>query len=45
MPSQDFSLLQLRNSEVEFEDYFEIGVDFGIDFGVDFGMIGNGVIH
>ena len=38
---QDFTRLQLGNSEVEFEDYFESGVDFGVDFG----MIGTAVIH
>ena len=31
---QDFSWLQLRNSEVECEDYFENEVDFGVDFGM-----------
>ena len=40
-PPQDFSWLYLRNSEVEFEDYFESEVDFEVDFG----MIGNGEIH
>ena len=40
-PPQGFSWLQLRNSEVEFEDYFESEVDFGVDFR----MTGNGAIH